>query len=472
MRRRALAIAIRRGRMESCKQLMKAVDLSKGIAGCLGCTPLLYALAWRQFEIAELLLAEHSDVLGTLCSRFRKCGHSVFHLCAAYGQTKLLANLLDKHPEALQRSKSVQTLHSAVARGHLETVKTILDFADLRFGRHSAEFAELINAQLLETGLCVPWKLSDAVSTESASSATSLHLACMIGSPEMAELLLEYGAKIDPVDKYIETPLHIASSRGDVNLIRILCTNGANINTRDSYSATPYLLSARCPDPSTMLELEKHGADTTTTDVLGQNAIHYANSCMTVAYLFAKGLSLNEVTTLGGTALSRFLVLKDPGIFGFLLNFPGEMGSYCALNGTILHSQRVLTQAHILKKVLRRLDAGSIARFINMKSPRQWTPLCSAVVAGPTKSILVLLQAGADIEVVGSSFGTALMVACTNGRLDAVQLLVRSGAKLGCKVAGKWVVAVDCASQHPAVLHWLLVGRHMDGPQRIDPGSG
>lgn len=458
--------------MESCKRLIKALDLSRGFSGCLGCTPLLYSLAVGQFEVAELLLAEHPDVSGTLCNRFDECGHSVFHLCAAYGQTKLLANLLENHPDALQTDNSVQTLHSAVARGHLETVKTMLDFADLQFGRKSDKFAELINAPVLETGPWVLWKLSDAIFTKDASLATSLHLACMIGSPEMVELLLDYGAKIDPVDKDFRTPLHIASSRGDINLIRILCTKGANINTRDSYSATPYLLSAVRPDPSTMSELEKHGADTTTTDVLGQNAIYYANSCMTVAYLFAKGLSLNEVNAFGGTALSRFLVLKDPGIFGFLLNFPGEMGSYCALNGTILHSPRVLTQAHILKKVLRRLDAGSIARLINMKSSWGWTPLCSIVVAGTTKSMLVLLQAGADIEVVGSSFGTALMVACSTGRLDAVKLLVRKGAKLGCNVTGKWVSAVDCASQHAAVLHWLLVGRYIDGPRLINPASG
>ena len=55
---------------------------------------------------------------------------------------------------------------------------------------------------------------------------TELHLACMQGAVQIAELLLEYGANINAVNEAGNTPLHICASKGFANCANLLLRRG------------------------------------------------------------------------------------------------------------------------------------------------------------------------------------------------------------------------------------------------------
>jgi ankyrin repeat protein len=55
---------------------------------------------------------------------------------------------------------------------------------------------------------------------------------------ELAQLLIERGAEVDPRDKYGLTPLHYASRRGRVGVSRVLIDHGA-VNARKFNNWTP-----------------------------------------------------------------------------------------------------------------------------------------------------------------------------------------------------------------------------------------
>lgn len=76
-------------------------------------------------------------------------------------------------------------------------------------------------------------------------NATPLHVAAEHGRTKYLQLLLKYGAKINPQNKYLETPLHLAANsdergqRKRNHTVKILCIAGANLNAEDEDCDVP-----------------------------------------------------------------------------------------------------------------------------------------------------------------------------------------------------------------------------------------
>lgn len=59
---------------------------------------------------------------------------------------------------------------------------------------------------------------------------TPMHLAAQEDKVPVAEVLVKYGAEIDPQTKAGYTPLHTACHFGQINMIRFLLEQGASVN--------------------------------------------------------------------------------------------------------------------------------------------------------------------------------------------------------------------------------------------------
>jgi ankyrin repeat protein len=67
---------------------------------------------------------------------------------------------------------------------------------------------------------------------------TVLHAADYYGQLNVCRLLLDWGAKVDSVDKCKETPLHLAAQWGHVSLVKLLVVRGADVRLKDDYGQT------------------------------------------------------------------------------------------------------------------------------------------------------------------------------------------------------------------------------------------
>ena len=124
-----LWLAITIGDYELCKRLVEDQEnINTGFPACSGCTPLLYSLHLRRFDIAEYLLSHGAAVGGKTCESYPTRGFTAFHYAAAFGPTKLLALLLDRAEESpSQFCRPIHPLHLAVLNNHIKCVKLLLE---------------------------------------------------------------------------------------------------------------------------------------------------------------------------------------------------------------------------------------------------------------------------------------------------------------------------------------------------------
>ncbi len=83
---------------------------------------------------------------------------------------------------------------------------------------------------------------ADEVKVQYKNGWTPLTLAVICGQTEIANLLLQYGAKQEVVDDADTTLLHIAARRDNLSLVQLLIVHGANVNAvdRDGHAAVFY----------------------------------------------------------------------------------------------------------------------------------------------------------------------------------------------------------------------------------------
>lgn len=79
-----------------------------------------------------------------------------------------------------------------------------------------------------------------------------LHMAAYADQPEIATVLLDYGADVNARGVQERTPLHVAAYHGSLQTVQLLLERGATIESIDEKGYTPLLLAAsNIRDPKT-----------------------------------------------------------------------------------------------------------------------------------------------------------------------------------------------------------------------------
>lgn len=82
----------------------------------------------------------------------------------------------------------------------------------------------------------------------------------------------------------------------------------------------------------------------------------------------------------------------------------------------------------LIAEILALLCGGSVD--IDQGDPHGWTPLMFATAQGHSRTVLLLLDVGADASMVGENGATALIIAAQRGHLEAAEMLAEAGAYL------------------------------------------
>ncbi|MFQ5954741.1 MAG: ankyrin repeat domain-containing protein [Kiloniellales bacterium] len=105
---------------------------------------------------------------------------------------------------------------------------------------------------------------------------TPLMLAGIGGQPEIAAMLLDYGANIRTRDKLGNTALIYAAGTGHVEVLKVLLDHGAMIDVRNERGVSALIQAARNGHSAAVEELVRRGADVTLTDHTGRSALDWA----------------------------------------------------------------------------------------------------------------------------------------------------------------------------------------------------
>lgn len=122
-----------------------------------------------------------------------------------------------------------------------------------------------------------------------------------------------------------------------------------------------------------------------------------------------------------------------------------------------LHQMAFLTTSFELYR--RRLPHDTFQRIMNLQPERGMSPLCRASSRGILEVMENCLSMGAEMDFEGCSLGSAMMIACASGRLDAVKLLVRRGAAISYMGKQGLTSAMIAGRRSKAIIAWLLVGQ-------------
>lgn len=294
---------------------------------------------------------------------------------------------------------------------------------------------------------------------KSTTASSALDLACSMGDIKIVRQLLS-AVKDDSQLSNAYEPIYRAAQRGNLDIVRLLLKSGISVNARSSLEATPLHSVAKADDPELLQILLEAGAEINAQDQAGYtplfNALE-AGKFQHLPILFKHGASLDLTTAEGVTALMIAASWGDPETMKTLHQAGAKLDVSSDNKGTALHFAAV--QGH-LKAVKYLLDAGlavdTPARG-NMDSPLH---LASGGVAGTrkrhadsfadlagnkmfhdrpwpngdqaayTKTVELLISAGADVNNQNSIGKTPLHLTAQFGQLDNAKLLLSKGAAI------------------------------------------
>jgi ankyrin repeat protein len=217
------------------------------------------------------------------------------------------------------------------------------------------------------------------VNVPEPDGTTALHWAVRLDDVALVNRLLRAGAKVKAANRYGVTPIQLACENGSAQAVSRLLEAGESANATGPYGETALMVCARTGKPEAAKVLIDHGADVDAVESWrGQTALMWA-------------------TAQGHPAMMKLLI---------------EAGADVNARSALQHWERQRT----LEPRDKWLPEGGL------------TPLTFAARQGCVDCEKVLVDAGADINVLDPELRTPLVEALINGHYDAAALLIERGA--------------------------------------------
>jgi ankyrin repeat protein len=407
--------------------LQQRVDVNSRQAD--GTTAIAWAAHWNDLEIADLLIAAGADI-----NAADDRGVTPLALACVNGSASMATKLLDARADPNRaRSTGETPLMTASYTGNVEVVRILVaHHADVNANGIASKQTPLMWA-ISEKHPDIVRLLVAAgadVTARSAGGFSPLLFAARQGDTESANILLDAGAEVDERGRDRNTPLIVAAASGREDVALLLLDRGADANASDGgYTA----MHAAVPKDMRRLvkALLAHGAD---PDPRLTSA---------PASLFgpSKGAGSEVITekTMTARGAGRGVQTEGAG------RGRGNAGSFSGATPFWLAAKNVNVE---MMQLL--IDAGADPALTNTEGT---TPLMAAAgltqVQGPRarrgdvsqfysnwgeedslQAIKLLVQGGADVNVVNDAGQTALHAAAYMGANSVVAFLVERGAKL------------------------------------------
>lgn len=304
-----------------------------------------------------------------------------------------------------------------------------------------------------------------------------MHWAAVKGNCEAIKLLLDHGADVDALDRQQMTPLQraiVSESLEESPAAKILLLHGTALENRDVLGNTAVILASARGKTGVLRLLTQAGANLKAENFSSWSSLHFAadnGHVKTFVWLINHGLQLHAKNS-GGWSAVQYASFRT--VFSsFLLNSSSALDGIDAITYKAPRDMNfgpAWLNQHF-KMYLRRLGSERLHALANLEPIDSWSPLCILASIGPSLAITNILELGADVDFEGSPQGSALMAACSSGRLESVKILVRYGAAISYLGKNGIQSAVDAARNHKIILAWLLVDRFTEQGKLADPAD-
>lgn len=269
---------------------------------------------------------------------------------------------------------------------------------------------------------------------------------------ETVKLLIEYGAQIH-LDSCKKTLLNYACKEGWLELVKFLLSKGFDVNTKDSRGRTPLIMATHFSDSSVVDFLIECKADVNLRGEGGLTLLHHACSrgwLDLVKSLVDKGCDFNAKGSGGDTPL---LLATASYHHYIVVDYLIECGA-----DIYFRNDKGLT---FLNYACGRGWLDMVKSFankgydLNARDSRGDTPLLNAALKSHRNVVEYLIECGADVKLGNGD--EMLHCACSEGWLDIVKSLVSKGCDLNTiGWSGSTPLLLAASRSHLDVVEYLI----------------
>lgn len=326
------------------------------------------------------------------------------------------------------------------------------------------------------------------------ATQTLLFPACLTGSLEKAQWLIDQGLDPDHRDKDGYSPLIYACLSGinaNLELIRFLIEMGADVNAASSHNESPLRLSLRNGNYAAVRMLLDAGADSekilfspmhraaafgdldAITKLMAPQTLEAEDTWNRTPWLtaihadqvdaarFLKSCGANETVTshIGSSAIHLAAGANACNSLRYLLSLDVDIESRDRYQGTPLHEA---VENGALEAAALLIHAGA---NVNVTTHTQDAPIHNAC---SVEMLKLLHEAGADLNQISGEGCWPLWDAAEDGDLRCLQWLIDSGAEVNRTSTGATALhAAVNGDDLPAIEFLLKLGAHIDA-QDVD----
>jgi len=393
---------------------------------------------FRAIAADDLEAVKHELDMGFGIDDVEVAGMAPLHVAGERCRMEIAKFLVDAGADVNTTGKARATpLHWAAGAGCLDIVNFLLsEGAD-----PLAEVPHSLSGYVVKGGGAEFFGGNDY-----STKGTPLHWAAAGGHERVVERLLEV-SDIDALNSSAESPLFLAAAAADVETAKLLLDAGAKVEIDESARFGPSPKSA------------------------GQ-AIHYAASVEVAKLLQEHGARLDTVATHRGMPLHVAAYRGHDELVDYFLSegLDPDIAGPWDVDGwphDLPPSWLAAFGGHM--ETLKTLERHGANLEFDAGSRVGGTLLHAAALSGDTDTLRYLLDKGLEIDARGSTPSgqplmpamgnmTPLAVASRYGRLEAVELLVDSGADINAQVyeAGWSMIDMPLVTQQTDVAKFLL----------------
>ena len=253
---------------------------------------------------------------------------------------------------------------------------------------------------------------------------------------EVIQALIDHNADVNAITQKNQTALILACMIGNIHAIDILLNARANPNVSDvdGYTCLHYTILENC-SKEVIQAIVDHGADVNATNNSNRTALMMAclKHNVTIDVLLNAGANPNIVDFDGNTCLHDAVVGNcGKDVLQAIMDHEADV------NATNQKDQTALILAYAVGNISAMavlLDAGTDFVLkagnpnVSARNGSSW--LHCAIYGKCRKTVLqAIIDQGADVNETNMDNVTPLMIACENNDIDAIHVLLNAGADL------------------------------------------